>query len=240
MKILTPPVVLLSASEFDDDAVLISGRVDGGLAGEEVKILIYHPIDNSIIYEQTMRSSLHAQFEDYIDSYSAEALFGNRTYKIVVLHIPTGASSETSLSYLNPDAANTTDDNQDSEDNANIEENDDTTDTSLDESSSNSEQPTDSDDNDDRSERPSTNGDDEPDDEPVPDDIPVGTVISPFIFKNETTVAPPLTNSAEQPQENIDILTINGTLASFQFTKEMQLNILSGNWSMAMNDTSIF
>lgn len=72
-----------------------------------------------------------------------------------------------------------------------------------------------------------------------PDDIPVGTVISPFIFKNETTVAPPETNGAEQPQENIDTLTINGTLASFQFMNEMQLYILSGNWTIAMNGTAI-
>jgi len=76
--------------------------------------------------------------------------------------------------------------------------------------------------------------DDESDHEPK--HIPVG-MISPFIFKNQTTVAPE-TDSSEQLQ-NIDILEINGTLASFHFTKEMQLYFLSGNWTMALNATGI-
>lgn len=40
-----------------------------------------------------------------------------------------------------------------------------------------------------------------------------------------------------------DALQINGNLAPYQFlngTHAMQLHILSGNWSMAMNDTAVF
>jgi hypothetical protein len=78
------------------------------------------------------------------------------------------------------------------------------------------------------------------DEESDPENVPTGTLISPFIFKNETTAAPPAgTKGAEQPQENVDVLDINGTLASFHFLNGMQLYILSGNWSMAMNDTAV-
>lgn len=81
--------------------------------------------------------------------------------------------------------------------------------------------------------------DDEPeDDERAPDDIPVGTVISPFLFNNNTIVAPE-TGGSEQLLEDVDVLDINGTLASFHFTKDMRLYILSGNWSMAMNGTAV-
>jgi hypothetical protein len=82
--------------------------------------------------------------------------------------------------------------------------------------------------------------DDEPEDDPVSDDIPVGTVISPFIFDNNNdTTAAPETDGSEQLLENVDVLDINGTLASFHFTKDMRLYILSGNWSMAMNGTAV-
>lgn len=93
--------------------------------------------------------------------------------------------------------------------------------------------------NDDESEDQEPEDEESEDDEPVPDDIPVGTLISPFIFDNNNTTAEPETDGSEQLLENVDVLDINGTLASFHFTKDMRLYILSGNWSMAMNGTAV-
>jgi hypothetical protein len=83
------------------------------------------------------------------------------------------------------------------------------------------------------------NDDEDSSDNDEEESIPTGSVLSPFIFRNETTAVTPENKGAELPQENVEILTINGTLASFQFAKEMQLYILSGNWTMAMNGTAI-
>jgi hypothetical protein len=90
---------------------------------------------------------------------------------------------------------------------------------------------------------PETNDDDEfEDEESAPDNDLTGTLISPFIFKNETTSA----SAAEtddviegQTPRIADALYINGTLASYLFLNGTQLYILSGNWSMAMNDTAV-
>jgi hypothetical protein len=90
---------------------------------------------------------------------------------------------------------------------------------------------------------PPSTDDDEPEDDEEPeedneDDDLIGIIRSLFIFRNETTVVS--AETIEQlPQENVDILEINGTLASYHFLNETRLYILSGNWIMAMNDTAV-
>jgi hypothetical protein len=89
-------------------------------------------------------------------------------------------------------------------------------------------------------EQPTQDDEDSPDDEEEsdPENVPAGTLISPFLFNNNTTTAPE-TAGSEQLLEDVDVLHINGTLASFHFAKDMRLYILSGNWSMAMNGTAV-
>lgn len=78
-----------------------------------------------------------------------------------------------------------------------------------------------------------------------------GIILSPFIYKDkeETTVSATILSTdtdnettMEQLSLSEDALHINGTLASYQFLNEtsmMQLHLLSGNWSMAMNETAV-
>jgi hypothetical protein len=66
--------------------------------------------------------------------------------------------------------------------------------------------------------------------------ISTGTLISPFIFRNKTiSVA-----ETEQLPQDGDFLEINVILASFHYLDRMRLYILSGNKSMAMNETAVF
>lgn len=78
---------------------------------------------------------------------------------------------------------------------------------------------------------------------------PEGIVHSPFIFKNEKTAvsatrANDLIEDAPEvmPIPAADALHLNGTLASYHFLNGAQaplLHILSGNWSMTLNDTAV-
>ena len=73
-----------------------------------------------------------------------------------------------------------------------------------------------------------------------------GALISPFVFKDKTTTASVTEEDDEveaeeqSQQENADALYLNGAIASYYLLNGTQFYILSGNWSMAMNDTAVF
>ena len=98
---------------------------------------------------------------------------------------------------------------------------------------------------------PPTTNDDEPErgdeseeegDGESEDGDSTGALLSPFVFKDESTAisATVVDDEVEEllPQAT-DALYINGTLASYHYVAG-HLHILSGNWSMAMNDTTVF
>lgn len=92
--------------------------------------------------------------------------------------------------------------------------------------------------NDDESEH----GDESEDSEESEDDDSTGALLSPFVFKDESTAvsATVADDGIEELLPQVaDALYINGTLASYHYIAG-QLHILSGNWSMAMNDTAVF
>ena len=94
-------------------------------------------------------------------------------------------------------------------------------------------------------EQSSSDDEESPDnDESDPENIQIGRVISPFIFKNGTTSVSIIETDdgieEQPPKEIVDVLEINGTLASFHFMEGMKLYILTGDWSMAINGTSVF
>lgn len=77
-----------------------------------------------------------------------------------------------------------------------------------------------------------------------------GIIMSPFIFRDEALpssssvrTATPNVIVEQLPSEVEDALKMNGTLASYPLvpsqTGKLHLHILSGNWSMAMNDTAV-
>ena len=100
--------------------------------------------------------------------------------------------------------------------------------------------------------QPAPNDDDEHENDDEDDtefeDDAEGTVHSPFIFRDGTTSV----SSAEPEEESVnpslslpppqvaDTLHINGTLVSFHYLNDVKPYILAGNWSMAINDTTVF
>jgi hypothetical protein len=86
-------------TESDDGSVFISGRVENGIAGEEVSIAIFDPNNsNTATYVQTTNTK--AQFALFIDSTEAKQAFPTSgDYTIVVTHIPTGVTGSTTLTY---------------------------------------------------------------------------------------------------------------------------------------------
>lgn len=73
------------------------------------------------------------------------------------------------------------------------------------------------------------------------DGYSTGALLSPFVFKDESTaVSATVKDDIEEPLPHAaDALYINGTLASYHYLAS-QLHVLSGNWSMTMNDTAVF
>jgi hypothetical protein len=96
-------------------------------------------------------------------------------------------------------------------------------------------------------ERPPAENDDAPEDESDDndvkdsgDDAPTGPVYSPFVFKGEpASVSITEDEISEMLPPAADSLYINGTLASYHYIAG-QLHILSGNWSLSMNDTAVY
>lgn len=70
-----------------------------------------------------------------------------------------------------------------------------------------------------------------------------GTMISPFVFKDKTTTAS-VTEEDDEVEEQLpqiaDGLYLNGTIASYYLLNGTEFYILSGNWSMAVNETAVF
>jgi hypothetical protein len=95
--------------------------------------------------------------------------------------------------------------------------------------------------------QPPAENDDVPEDESDDNDAedsegsaPTGTMYSPFIFKGEpASVSITEDEISEMLPPAADSLYINGTLASYHYVAG-QLHILSGNWSLSMNDTAVY
>jgi hypothetical protein len=187
-----PPIVTARTTSNPDGSVSIFGMMSGGLAGEEGKILIYHPDDDSIVYNVTVQSTPHALIDHYIDAQKAEALFGNRDYKVVLVHVATGAQGETLLSYLNPNAPdqNTTNDTNSSGTDETNTSGDPTPAPNPEESN-------------DQSSKPKHDND---------GSHYSGAQFRPFIFKDPETGSASVLNGTESIE---DVLTLNGTITSY-------------------------
>src|SRR3989449_123490 len=88
--------------ERSDGSVGINGRVENGLAAEQVSIGIIDP-NKSTTATYTVTTSTHAIYEIEINSTTAKQVFPQSgTYTIVVTHIPTGVQGKTVLTYTIP------------------------------------------------------------------------------------------------------------------------------------------
>src|SRR3989475_529576 len=88
--------------ERSDGSVGINGRVENGLAAEQVSIAILDP-NKSTTATYTVTTSTHAIYEIEINSTTAKQVFPQSgTYTIVVTHIPTGVQGKTVLTYTIP------------------------------------------------------------------------------------------------------------------------------------------
>src|SRR2546422_118877 len=88
--------------ERSDGSVGINGRIENGLAAEQVSIAILDP-NKSTTATYTVTTSTHAIYEIEINSTTAKQVFPQSgTYTIVVTHIPTGVQGKTVLTYTIP------------------------------------------------------------------------------------------------------------------------------------------
>ena len=96
-----PTFVALLASSSQ-----VSGRIQGGIEGEPVSASIYSP-SNALLTTLTGTTSLHNQFS--FDLTTVQPMFTESgTYRVVLTHVPTGITGETTFSYTNPNAPATT------------------------------------------------------------------------------------------------------------------------------------
>jgi hypothetical protein len=163
----------------------------------------------NLLWNKTSPGNCKDQFSEYLSAEEAQSLFeAGEEYSMVATHVASGAQGEATFVYGGPKPEPEEQPPQDDGPTA----------------------PSSDDDED--------SPDNDEEEESDPDSVASGTLISPFLFNNDT-IAAPETDGSEQLLENIDVLDINGTLASFHFAKDMRLYILSGNWSMAMNGTAV-
>jgi hypothetical protein len=69
-----------------------------------------------------------------------------------------------------------------------------------------------------------------------------GTMHSPFVFRDrQTSVSAQADDEIQEPAQAPDMLHVNGTLMSYTLNETglPQMHVLSGNWSMTMNDTAV-
>jgi hypothetical protein len=103
------PVVVVTATEFSDGSAVIQGRIDNGIAGEQVSIVVQDYM-GSTTATFTQATNTHAQFTQNIDSTEARTVFpSSGDYAITVTHNPTGVSGRTTLAYTVPSCCTYTD-----------------------------------------------------------------------------------------------------------------------------------
>ena len=102
-----PVIGFENVAENSDGSVIIQGRVDNGLSGEQVSIAILDS-NKSTRATYTVDGNTHDIFELDIDSTTAKQIFTQSgSYTIVVTHLATGVQGQTVLTYNTPSTTST-------------------------------------------------------------------------------------------------------------------------------------
>jgi hypothetical protein len=101
-----PTFESLAAQQLSNGNILISGRVQGGIQNEPVTAAIYSP-SGKLVDSLSEQSNMQAEFEFVISASDQSAFTENGNYRVVVTHVPSGVTGETTLAYTGPNGSQT-------------------------------------------------------------------------------------------------------------------------------------